>query len=242
MRSVSSPLSGDPYKLEKIGNMKVVRLAVIDYDAGNLHSACKGLEHAGAEVHLIDHPVGLENFDAVVLPGDGAFDPAMQQLQERGFVEPIREVVRRQQPFLGICIGLQVLFEDSEEGRAAGLGIVPGHVKRFQPEPGLRIPHMGWNQLHLTQPNSPLWAGIPENTWVYFVHSYHVVPEDPSWVAATVQHGTQIVVAAIARGSLWATQFHPEKSGSYGLKMLQNFVTFVAQRDPLTGLTSVQRA
>ncbi|MCJ2543388.1 imidazole glycerol phosphate synthase subunit HisH [Thermostichus vulcanus] len=222
--------------------MGAVRLAVIDYDAGNLHSACKGLEHAGAEVHLIESPVGLEHFDGVVLPGDGAFDPAIQQLQERGFVDPIREGVRRQQPFLGICIGLQVLFDSSEEGNAAGLGIVPGQVRRFRPETGLRIPHMGWNQLQLTQPHAPLWSGIPVNTWAYFVHSYHVVPEDPTWVAATVQHGTQMAVAAIARGTLWATQFHPEKSGPYGLKMLQNFVGFVAQRDPSPSLASVQRA
>ncbi|MGQ9836612.1 MAG: imidazole glycerol phosphate synthase subunit HisH [Cyanobacteriota bacterium] len=220
--------------------MGAVRLAVIDYGAGNLHSACKGLEHAGAEVHLIESPVGLEHFDGVVLPGDGAFDPAMQQLQERGFVEPIREVVRRQQPFLGICIGLQVLFDCSEEGDAAGLGIVPGQVRRFHPEMGLRIPHMGWNQLQLTQPHSPLWAGIPVNTWAYFVHSYHVVPTDPAWIAATAQHGTQTCVAAIARGTLFATQFHPEKSGSYGLKMLQNFVEFVAQSSP--SFVSTQRA
>ncbi len=220
--------------------MRAVRLAVIDYDAGNLHSACKGLEYAGAQVHLIESPVELEHFDGVVLPGDGAFDPAMQQLRERGFVEPIREAVGRQQPFLGICIGLQVLFASSEEGVEPGLGIVPGQVRRFRPEMGLRIPHMGWNQLQFTQPNSPLWAGIPDQTWAYFVHSYHVVPTDPAWVAATAQHGTQAYVAAIAQGALFATQFHPEKSGPYGLKMLQNFVEFVAHSSP--SLVSVQRA
>lgn len=214
--------------------MGAVRLAVIDYDAGNLHSACKGLERAGAEVHLVTEPVGLERFDGIILPGDGAFDPAMQQLRERGFVDPIREAVQRQQPFLGICIGLQVLFESSEEGVEPGLGIVPGRVQRFRPEPGLRIPHMGWNQLHLTQPQSPLWAGIPDQTWAYFVHSYHGVPSDPAWVAATTQHGSQTCVAAIARGTLFATQFHPEKSGPYGLKMLRNFVEFVARCSPLS--------
>lgn len=214
--------------------MGTVRLAVIDYDAGNLHSACKGLERAGAEVHLVTEPVGLERFDGIILPGDGAFDPAMQQLRERGFVDPIREAVQRQQPFLGICIGLQVLFESSEEGVEPGLGIVPGRVQRFRPEAGLRIPHMGWNQLHLTQPQSPLWAGIPDQTWAYFVHSYHGVPSDPAWVAATTQHGSQTCVAAIARGALFATQFHPEKSGPYGLKMLRNFVEFVARCSPLS--------
>lgn len=214
--------------------MGTVRLAVIDYDAGNLHSACKGLERAGAEVQLVTEPTGLAAFDGIVLPGDGAFDPAMQQLRERGFVDPIREAVQRQQPFLGICIGLQVLFESSEEGVEPGLGIVPGRVQRFRPEAGLRIPHMGWNQLQLTQAHSPLWAGIPDQSWVYFVHSYHAVPNDPSWVAATTQHGSQTCVAAIARGTLFATQFHPEKSGPYGLKMLRNFVEFVARCSPLS--------
>jgi len=215
--------------------MKAVRLAVIDYDAGNLHSACKGLERTGAEVQLVTEPAGLAAFDGLVLPGDGAFDPAMQQLRARGFGEAIRQAIERQQPFLGICIGLQVLFEDSEEGTEPGLGIVPGRVQRFRPEPGLRIPHMGWNQLHLTQPDSPLWAGIPEQSWVYFVHSYHAVPKDPSWVVATTQHGSQTCVAAIARGTLFATQFHPEKSGPVGLKILQNFVEFVARRLPAAG-------
>ncbi|MFS8822593.1 imidazole glycerol phosphate synthase subunit HisH [Synechococcus sp. W60.2] len=215
--------------------MKAVRLAVIDYDAGNLHSACKGLERAGAEVQLVTEPAGLAAFDGLVLPGDGAFDPAMQQLRARGFGEAIRQAIERQQPFLGICIGLQVLFEDSEEGTEPGLGIVPGRVQRFRPEPGLRIPHMGWNQLHLIQPDSPLWAGIPEQSWVYFVHSYHAVPKDPSWVVATTQHGSQTCVAAIARGTLFATQFHPEKSGPVGLKILQNFVEFVARRLPAAG-------
>lgn len=215
--------------------MKAVRLAVIDYDAGNLHSACKGLERAGAEVQLVTEPAGLAAFDGLVLPGDGAFDPAMQQLRARGFVEALRAAVERQQPFLGICLGLQVLFESSEEGNEPGLGIVPGRVQRFRPEPGLRIPHMGWNQLHLTQPDSPLWAGIPEQSWVYFVHSYHAVPKDPSWVVATTQHGSQTCVAAIARGTLFATQFHPEKSGPVGLKILQNFVEFVARRLPAAG-------
>jgi glutamine amidotransferase len=215
--------------------MKAVRLAVIDYDAGNLHSACKGLERAGAEVQLVTEPAGLAAFDGLVLPGDGAFDPAMQQLRARGFGEAIRQAIERQQPFLGICIGLQVLFEDSEEGTEPGLGIVPGRVQRFRPEPGLRIPHMGWNQLHLTQPDSLLWAGIPEQSWVYFVHSYHAVPKDPSWVVATTQHGSQTCVAAIARGAVLATQFHPEKSGPVGLKILQNFVEFVARRLPAAG-------
>ncbi len=121
-----------------------VRLAMIDYDAGNLHSACKGLEYAGAEVVMVESGTDFSGFDGVVLPGDGAFDPAMQELRRRGFVEPIQAAIAQGQPFLGICVGLQLLFESSEEGEEIGLSIVPGRIKRLRPEPQIRIPHMGW--------------------------------------------------------------------------------------------------
>ncbi len=209
--------------------MTRVRLAMIDYDAGNLHSACKGLEYAGAEVELVESGTDLARFDGVVLPGDGAFDPAMQELRSRGFVEPIQTAIAQRQPFLGICIGLQLLFESSEEGEEPGLGIVPGRIKRLQPEPQIRIPHMGWTQLELTQPQSPLWQDLGEHPWAYFVHSYHGEPTDPSWISATVTHGTQVITAAMGRDHLMATQFHPEKSWPAGLQMLKNFVRFVQQ-------------
>jgi glutamine amidotransferase len=207
----------------------MVRIALIDYDTGNLHSACRGLEHAGAEVELVDHEQDLSLFEGLVLPGDGAFDPAIQELRHRGLEQPLLEAIDQGIPFLGICIGLQLLFEGSEEGQEKGLGIIPGRVERFSPEIGLTIPHMGWNQLVLTQANATLWQGLPSSPWVYFVHSYWGNPLDPSWISATVTHGTQSVTAAISRGSIMATQFHPEKSGALGLQMLRQFVKFASQ-------------
>jgi len=200
------------------------RIAVIDYDMGNLHSACKGLAQAGAQPQITDRAQDLERADAVVLPGVGAFDPAVQHLRARDLVEPIRAAIASGKPFLGICLGLQILFEGSDEGREPGLGIVPGIVRRFRSEPGLTIPHMGWNQLHLTQPHLPLWAQLGSQPYVYFVHSFYVEPREASLTAATVTHGSQTVTAAIARDNLAAVQFHPEKSSRAGLQLLANFV------------------
>lgn len=205
-------------------------IAVIDYDMGNLHSACKGLENAGAIPKITDSAKEIEQADAVVLPGVGSFDPAMQHLRSRDLVSPIQAAIASGKPFLGICLGLQILFEASEEGREPGLGIVPGTVRRFRPEPGITIPHMGWNQLELTQPDCLLWQHLPEHPWLYFVHSYYVDPVDPALRAATITHGTQTVTAAIARDNLTAVQFHPEKSSSAGLQILSNFVQSVQQR------------
>lgn len=205
-------------------------IAVIDYDMGNLHSACKGLEKAGATTHVTDHYKDLEEADAVVLPGVGAFDPAIQHLRSRDLIQPIRDVIASGKPFLGICLGLQILFEGSEEGKEPGLGIVAGTVRHFRPEPGLTIPHMGWNPLQLTQPALPLWDQLGANPWVYFVHSYYADPTDASVNAAVVTHGTQTVTAAIAQDNLMAVQFHPEKSSTAGLQLLSNFVTLVRQR------------
>lgn len=205
-------------------------IAVVDYDMGNLHSACKGLSNAGATTLVTDSAKEIEHADAVVLPGVGAFDPAVQHLRSRDLVQPIKDAIESGKPFLGICLGLQILFESSEEGQEPGLGIVPGTVKRFQPEPGLTIPHMGWNQLQFTQPDCSLWQNLGTDPWVYFVHSYYVEPTDPSIRAATITHGTQTVTAAIARQNLMAVQFHPEKSSTAGLQLLSNFVQLVNQR------------
>lgn len=207
-------------------------IAVVDYDMGNLHSACKGLENAGATTQITDSAADLERADAIVLPGVGAFDPAVQHLRSRHLEQPIRQAIAAGKPFLGICLGLQILFESSEEGVEPGLGIIPGTVKRFQPEPGLTIPHMGWNQLAFTQPDAPIWQDLAPNPWVYFVHSYYVEPTDSTIRAATITHGQQTVTAAIARDNLMAVQFHPEKSSDAGLKILSNFVQFAAQRSP----------
>lgn len=208
-------------------------IAVIDYDMGNLHSACKGLEQAGATTHVSNHYKDLEKADAVVLPGVGAFDPAMQHLRSRDLIQPIRDIIASGKPFLGICLGLQILLEGSEEGREAGIGAIPGIVRRFRPEPGLTIPHMGWNQLQFTQPASPLWNQLPSHPWVYFVHSFYAAPSDPTFNAAVVTHGSQTVTAAIARDHLMAVQFHPEKSSTAGLQILANFVNSVRVAAPV---------
>jgi glutamine amidotransferase len=210
-------------------------IAVIDYDMGNLHSVCKGLEKAGATPKITDSPQDIARADAVVLPGVGAFDPAVIQLRSRGLVEPVQEAISSKKPFLGICLGLQILFESSEEGKEPGLGIVAGTVRRFHSEPQLTIPHMGWNQLELTQTQIPLWQKLSPQPWVYFVHSYYVDPIDPLIRAATVTHGSQTVTAAIARDNLMAVQFHPEKSSTAGLQILSNFV---AQIQALTAVTT----
>ncbi|NER45900.1 MAG: imidazole glycerol phosphate synthase subunit HisH [Symploca sp. SIO1A3] len=202
-------------------------IAVVDYDMGNLHSACKGLEKAGAITKVTDSPADIEAADAVILPGVGAFDPAVQHLRSRNLVEPIKNAISSGKPFLGICLGLQILFDGSEEGKEPGLGIIAGTVRRFHPEPRITIPHMGWNQLEFTQPDCPLWQQLPHNPYVYFVHSYYVDPVDPDIRSATVTHGSQRVTAAIARNNLMAVQFHPEKSSSAGLHILSNFVAQV---------------
>ena len=202
-------------------------IAVIDYDMGNLHSACKGLENAGATPKITDNPQEIYQADAVVLPGVGAFDPAMEHLRSRQLEEPIKKVIASGKPFLGICLGLQILFDGSEEGKEPGLGIIPGMVRRFQSEPGITIPHMGWNQLEFTQTNIPLWQNLSPNPYVYFVHSYYVSPTDATVNAATVTHGSQTVTAAIAKDNIMAVQFHPEKSSTPGLQILSNFVSQV---------------
>lgn len=203
-------------------------IAVIDYDMGNLHSVCKGLEKVGGTPLVTDVAADIAAADAVLLPGVGAFDPAMAHLRSRHLEAPIHAAINSGKPFLGICLGLHILFEGSAEGTASGLGIFPGRVERFASEPGLTIPHMGWNQLELTQPECPLWRDLP-NEWMYFVHSYYVAPVDRGLNAAMITHGSQTVTAAIAQGHVMAAQFHPEKSADSGLKMLANFVELVNQ-------------
>lgn len=209
-------------------------IAVIDYDMGNLHSACKGLEFAGAKTLVTDDVSKIEQADGVVLPGVGAFDPAMEHLRSRDLIDPIRRIALSGKPFLGICVGMQVLFEGSEEGTAPGLGIFPGFVRRFRPEVGITIPHMGWNQLALVQTALPLWKNIDPQTWMYFVHSYYTDPADPALTAATITHGTQTVTAAVAKDNLMAVQFHPEKSSDACLQILSNFVSYVKETQMVT--------
>lgn len=205
----------------------MVQIAVIDYDMGNLHSACKGLEKAGATPQVTDSAREIAAADAVVLPGVGAFDPAMQHLRSRHLEQPIHDAIASGKPFLGICLGLQLLFDGSDEGSEPGLGVIPGQVRHFRPEPEITIPHMGWNTLDFAQPEHYLWQGLGAHPYAYFVHSYYAAPTDATVNAATVTHGSQTVTAAIARDNLAAMQFHPEKSSTVGLKILANFVAQV---------------
>ena len=202
-------------------------LAVIDYDMGNLHSAFKGLEKAGIQPKITNSPQDIAEAEAIVLPGVGSFDPAVQNLRSRNLEEPIKKAIAESKPFLGICLGLQILFDGSEEGKEPGLGIIKGMVRRFKSEPNLTIPHMGWNQLQLAQANLSLWQGLTPDPYVYFVHSYYVDPVDAEINAAVVTHGSQTVTAAIARDNLMAVQFHPEKSSDNGLQILSNFAAML---------------
>lgn len=203
-------------------------VAVIDYDMGNLHSACKGLEIAGATPIVTNDPEELSNADGIVLPGVGAFDPAMHKLRANHLEQPIKDAIASGKPFLGICLGMQILFESSEEGQESGLGIIQGQVKRFIHEPNLTIPHMGWNQLALTQTNCPLWQDLGRSPWMYFVHSYYTAPVNADVTAATTTHGSQTVTVAIAKDNVMAVQFHPEKSSTDGIHLLSNFVRMIS--------------
>jgi imidazole glycerol-phosphate synthase subunit HisH len=208
----------------------MTRIAVIDYDIGNLHSACKGLEMAGATTEITNDPQKLAIADGIVLPGVGAFDPAMEKIRYYNLEAPIHAAIASGKPFLGICVGMQILFDGSEEGEEVGLGVLSGKVKRFVPELDITIPHMGWNQLELVQPNCPLLDDLSPNTWMYFVHSYYGVPTDATAIAATTTHGSQTATAVIAKDNVMAVQFHPEKSSTEGIRLLSNFVKLVRAR------------
>jgi len=202
-------------------------IGIIDYGMGNLHSVRKAFENIGAPVEIITSAEQIRAAEKIVLPGVGACRDAIQTLREKELVPSILETVQRDTPFLGICLGLQMLFDVSyEDGEYLGLGIIPGKVIRFDfsgrtDEKDLKIPHMGWNQLRMKKP-SALYRDVPDGTYVYFVHSYYVVPENESVIATTTEHGVEFV-SSIQSGNLYAVQFHPEKSQAFGLKMLENF-------------------
>lgn len=201
--------------------MKTIQ--IIDYGMGNLRSVAKACEHIGATPRICTTPSEIDASGHLILPGVGAFRDAHQHLLSQGFIEPVLAHMEAERPFLGICLGLQLLFERSyEDGIYEGLGVIPGEVVKFTERPGLKIPHMGWNQLVDRRPENPLLQDLPDSAWFYFVHSYHVVPTEASVVAARTEHGEK-VVAMVQRGNLFATQFHPEKSQQHGLQLLQNF-------------------
>ncbi len=203
-------------------------IAIIDYDAGNIKSVEKAFVYIGEDVVLTRDRDVILSADGVVLPGVGAFGDAMDKLDRYGLSDTLREVVKLNIPLLGICLGQQLLFESSEESPGAkGLGILKGKIRRI-PETGLKIPHIGWNDLDFPR-KGRLFEGIPDGTYVYFVHSYYLDAEDKSIVTATCEYGTTIE-ASVESGNVFAAQFHPEKSSDLGLKMLENFVSVIRNK------------
>ena len=200
--------------------MSPLEVTVVDYESGNLRSVSRALEKAGARPRVTGDPELILQADAVVLPGVGSGDSAMRGLCSRGLVEPLREYAASGRPFLGVCLGLQLLMDATDEGNVPCLGIVHGKTRRLPG--GLKVPHMGWNQVRLTG-DSPVFEGIPDNSDFYFVHSYYGEPIDEELIAGVTEYGIPFC-SAIVRDSLIATQFHPEKSGALGLKIYDNFV------------------
>ena len=199
-------------------------VAIIDYDAGNIRSVEKAIRYLGKEAVVTSDPEKILAADRVILPGVGAFGDAMKRLHAMGLVEVIRQAAGRGTPFLGICLGLQLLFEKSEESPGVpGLGLLQGEILRLPELPGLKVPHIGWNSLKYPNPGR-LFRGIPEDSYVYFVHSYYLKAQDEGIVTATTEYGT-LVHASVESGNLFACQFHPEKSSETGLTILENFLS-----------------
>lgn len=203
-------------------------LAVVDYGVGNLHSVEMAFRRLGVAVRVTSAPEEIRRAEALVLPGVGAFGDAIANLRALRLEEDLLAAIRDGLPFLGICVGLQLLFEVSEEmGEHRGLGALAGRVRRFGP--GLTVPHMGWNQVHQARP-TPLWRGLPDHAYAYFVHSYFVDPADRTVVAATTDYGIDYA-SAVARGNLYGIQFHPEKSQEVGERILRNFAALAGLRE-----------
>lgn len=197
-------------------------IVIIDYGMGNLHSVGKALEKVGAKVKISSNPKDILKANKLVLPGVGAFKEAIQELKKRKLIKPIIRQIKKGKLFLGLCLGLQLLFEESEEGgKVKGLGILSGRVKKFSSR--LKIPHMGWNQIKKKKPNCPLFKNIPEESYMYFVHSYYVAPQDKSVIAATTNYGVDFT-SVVWKDNIYAFQGHPEKSQNLGIKILENFV------------------
>ena len=197
-------------------------IAILEYDAGNIKSVEKALVSLGQDVCVTRDAQEILSADKVILPGVGHFGDAMEKLHRYGLVDVIHQVVQQKKPFLGICLGLQLLFERSDEAPGVeGLGVLKGEILRIPDQEGLKIPHMGWNSLHL-QNDGRLFQSIPEDTYVYFVHSYYLKAADEQIVKATTQYST-CIHASVEQDNVFACQFHPEKSSTWGLKMLENF-------------------
>ena len=203
-------------------------IALLDYGSGNLRSVHKALLKVGADVSIVQRPEGMKDARAVVLPGVGAFDDCINALRKQELLEASREFIQTGKPFLGICVGYQALFEKSEEFNscAAGLGVFKGKVVRFPEQPGLKVPQIGWNQIEMAQTDCPLFRGLANGSYVYFVHSFFPQPEDPTIIATRTTYGGTFA-SSIWRDNVFATQFHPEKSQEVGLRLLRNFVELV---------------
>ena len=198
-------------------------IAIIDYGAGNLHSVKNALDFLGADNIVTGNKEEILNADKVILPGVGAFGDAMKCLEERGLVETVKAVAENGKPFLGICLGLHLLFEESEESpNVKGLGIFKGKIVKIPDNRSLKIPHMGWNNIRITK-DSKILKNIGNEPYVYFVHSYYVEAEDESVVSAYTEYGQRLDIA-VEQGNVFATQFHPEKSGDTGMEILKNFI------------------
>ena len=198
-------------------------IAIIDYGMGNIHSVNKALQLLGAQTKITNNPKEIRSADKAVLPGVGAFDDAMAELKKQGLIAEIKDFVKNGKPLLGICLGVQLFFEESEEAKKEkGLGLLKGEVKRFEHKFGLKVPHMGWNQIKVTS-QCPLFNGIVDGSYVYFAHSYYPLPKEQAVTAATCDYGGEFT-AAVSKNNLYGVQFHPEKSQKVGLNILENFV------------------
>jgi glutamine amidotransferase len=225
-----------------VGQAGGVDITIIDYGMGNLRNVQKAFEHMDIAARISSLPADLDRADGWVLPGVGAFGDAMDNLRDAGLVEPIRRGVARGKPLLGICLGLQLLFEESNEmGQHRGLGVLSGRVIRFEDgvehaDQTLKVPHVGWNQFHVTEQGrkSPLLEGVPDGSYAYFVHSYYVVPADPDDALAMTDYGINFC-SVVGRGNVFGAQPHPEKSQEVGLKLLHNYAQIVAQKGRVGG-------
>lgn len=199
-------------------------IAIIDYGMGNIHSVQKALESLGAKTMIVKNADSLRGCNKVVLPGVGAFDDAILELKKQNLIAPLKEYIKNKNIFLGICLGMQLLFDESQEAKVTkGLGIVTGGVKKFDLSTGIKVPHMGWNQLTIKQKDCPLFKGVADNAYVYFCHSYYADPVDKTIAAATTVYSVEFP-SVIRQENIYAVQFHPEKSQDVGMQILKNFV------------------
>ncbi len=199
-------------------------IAIIDYGAGNLRSVQKALEKLGFSSTVTKDKGAIEASGAIILPGVGAFDPAIKELKGSGLIDLLKSQITKGKPFLGLCLGMQILFEESEEGKEKGLGLIKGKVKKFnfKKEQGLKVPHMGWNNLSIKKGDSPIMRNIRDNSKVYFVHSYYCETKEPGDILTSTDYGGDFV-SSVGSKNIFALQFHPEKSGDIGLEILKNF-------------------